>query len=383
MKNILIILPSVAYGGQEKVALKTAQLLQKYYKVYVYIFYRRTKELDTEGINILSGNNCISSNPCLKIWNYLINYINIKKIKKELHIDVTISFATSANLLNIVSRHQDRVITTIRGVKSLYSTTSSLKFIQRKSDKLLCVSQELAQKAKEYYNMPDTKVDYLYNPYNLEEMDKKSNELIEDLSIFGEQTIITVGRLQPVKGYEHLIRAFSLVKKELPKCKLLIVGDGDLKNVFKHLIDRLQIQESVSIIGFQENPYKFLKHSSLFVLSSENEGFPNALVEAMAFIPVVSVDCKTGPREILTERMDNYVLDGFVLSEYGILCPPVVSTRNYTKTSIEKSEYYLYKAMKEILSNDKLYKRYQAAGRERVEAFSEKRYLEKVIQLIE
>lgn len=83
--------------------------------------------------------------------------------------------------------------------------------------------------------------------------------------------------------------------------QLLIVGHGDKETQLRRLIKDLGLESNAILMGGQENPYKFMKHSDLYVLSSLTEGFPNAMVEAMSVgLPILAVDCKSGPREILS-----------------------------------------------------------------------------------
>ena len=84
--------------------------------------------------------------------------------------------------------------------------------------------------------------------------------------------------------------------------KLIILGDGEDKEEVEELIKELDVEEWVSMPGFVENPYSYMKRSDVFVLSSRWEGLPSVLIEAMALgVPVVSTDCPSGPGEILKD----------------------------------------------------------------------------------
>ena len=104
MKNILIILPSIRCGGQEKVALKTGKLLSKYYNIYLLVLFNGEEELNTQDLNVIKGKNITGGTLIAKILNYLYLIMQISKIKKDKHISVSISFATAANLLNITTK---------------------------------------------------------------------------------------------------------------------------------------------------------------------------------------------------------------------------------------------------------------------------------------
>ncbi|MFO7809977.1 MAG: glycosyltransferase [Candidatus Delongbacteria bacterium] len=97
------------------------------------------------------------------------------------------------------------------------------------------------------------------------------------------------------------MRAFSSVAKEVPDSRLIIIGDGDRRNYLEALVLDLELTNRVFIIGSRDNPYKYIKNSDIFVLSSVYEGFGIVLIEAMACgLPVISTDCKSGPAEIIS-----------------------------------------------------------------------------------
>ena len=111
--------------------------------------------------------------------------------------------------------------------------------------------------------------------------------------------VVAVGRLQEQKDYATMIRAFAQVRKARP-VRLLILGEGKERPMLEALIEELGLQEDVGLPGFVMNPYAYLARASLFVLSSRWEGLPTVLIEALCCgTPVVSMDCPSGPREIL------------------------------------------------------------------------------------
>lgn len=111
--------------------------------------------------------------------------------------------------------------------------------------------------------------------------------------------ILGVGGLRRQKGFDSLVRAFASVRSERP-CRLMILGDGHLRDDLLALADKLGVAADFALPGFDPNPYRFLARAGLFVLSSRWEGSPNALTEALAIgVPVVATDCRSGPGEVL------------------------------------------------------------------------------------
>ncbi|MCS4188096.1 glycosyltransferase [Salinibacter ruber] len=115
------------------------------------------------------------------------------------------------------------------------------------------------------------------------------------------------------KGYPYLLDAFRRVRDER-QAELWILGEGDQRSTIESRIEELGLVENVSLLGFRNNPFKFMAAADVFVLSSLWEGFGNVIVEAMACgTPVVATDCPHGPGEIITHEKN------------GLLVPPADS----------------------------------------------------------
>ncbi len=105
-----------------------------------------------------------------------------------------------------------------------------------------------------------------------------------------------------------------------PKIRLYILGDGGLKEPLKQLVTELNLDERVFFLGFDNNPYKYLKAADLFLFGSNHEGFPNVLLEAMCCgLPILTTNCKSGPDEIM--KLENPKSDDIMITDYGILSP--------------------------------------------------------------
>lgn len=121
--------------------------------------------------------------------------------------------------------------------------------------------------------------------------------------------IFTMGRFAPQKGFDILLKAFSILASRFPMAELVILGDGELREELSALARTLKISDRVVTPGAVDSPQDWLIHASCFVLSSRHEGFPNALLEAMALgLPCVATDCETGPREIIQDRQNGLLI---------------------------------------------------------------------------
>lgn len=121
--------------------------------------------------------------------------------------------------------------------------------------------------------------------------------------------IIGCGRLVSAKGFDVLLHAFQLVRREID-ARLILIGEGELREELSSVAEQLGIKKHVSMPGFVKNPFPYFRNADVFVLSSRFEGMPNVLLQAMSLgRPVVATDCESGPRECLQN------------GEYGFLIP--------------------------------------------------------------
>jgi len=157
--------------------------------------------------------------------------------------------------------------------------------------------------AKEFYSKSIQKRSVvIHNPIR-ENLPSKTN--------VNNKEIVAIGRLNVQKNYPMLINAFNIVHNKYPNYKLRIFGDGELKESLLKQVNNLHLNESVVFENFTLNVHEAIKDSSIYVMTSDFEGMPNSLMEAMAMgFPVVSTDCPSGgPGELIVD------------AENGLLCP--------------------------------------------------------------
>ena len=168
---------------------------------------------------------------------------------------------------------------------------------------LVAVSRGVAENFAAVVGVPENRITVIYNPAALPTAIRRA-EAAPDHPWFrdsGPPVVLGVGRLVPQKDFRTLIEAFRRVLAERP-CRLLILGEGPMRAELEGQVQALGLDDRVSLPGWAENPYAFMARAGLFVLSSRHEGFPGALVEALACgCPAVSTDCPAGPSEILED----------------------------------------------------------------------------------
>jgi glycosyltransferase involved in cell wall biosynthesis len=231
----------------------------------------------------------------------------------------------------------------------------------------------------------------IYNPYPIDEIGELANESLGSYEeIFKEPILITAGRLTKQKGQWYLLRVFKALKEKHKDLKLVILGEGELKDYLVKLSeelglktyvwDRDALSESFDVyfLGFQKNPFKLIARSKLFVFPSLWEGFPNALVEAMACgVCVVSSDCRSGPREILAPNTDfNYQTQKPEFAEYGVLIPVFEVKYKSAEEPLGEKEIMWVETIDKLLEDESLRKNYSEKAKQRAEDFS----IEKIVQ---
>jgi len=260
-----------------------------------------------------------------------IPYLAFKyaKLIKRLKITHSISFLTRPSFINIlaskITRYTFKVVINERSFPSLqYSykgfqssfNKALIKNLYKKPDMVISNSQGNADDLVENFKVPVDKMQVIHNPIDL-----KIIESIQPITSFFDPSkfnIITIGRLDKGKNHQLLIKAIHKLKN--PALRLYIFGVGELQEGLEKLIDELELKEQVILMGFDPEPYKYLKSADLFAFSSNHEGFPNVLLEAMACgLPIISTNCQSGPSEIM--ELKNPLADDIMITDYGILVP--------------------------------------------------------------
>lgn len=144
----------------------------------------------------------------------------------------------------------------------------------------------------------------IYNPVNIPLIEQKMEAPVSFNKEQGAFYFIAVGNFRKEKNFPLLIQAFNILSD--PSCRLILVGDGPDKIKMEQLLADAGTSNRVIFTGMERNPYKWMKLADAFVLSSNVEGFPNVLLEALAAgKPAISTDCFSGPREMIAPNCGN------------------------------------------------------------------------------
>lgn len=312
-----MVAASLAGGGAERALLDTAALLAtRGHHVTVLTFESETSDaypVPARLSRVVLGVPGQSANRLRGLLNNLGRISRLRAEIRRLRPDVVVSYLTRTNIICLLALLGTGrpVVATEHNVATL--NDAPMQAVWRTLRRLLyphmaqvvVVSNGLTQ---QYAWLGADKLSVIHNflPASRGPDPESFGFLSDDV-----RYIVGMGRLEPEKGFDRLIKAFHLIERDCPGWKLLIVGEGSLRTELSRLVASLGLEDKIELPGRVSNPRTLFRRCDLFVLSSESEGFGLVLVEAMsAGLPVISFDCDFGPREIITPGVS------------GLLVPP-------------------------------------------------------------
>jgi len=372
--KIIFLIPTLYGGGAERVVSELSSNLPDSLSQYIVLFRNKIGYPHRANVIVLDASDATSGNLATKAVDIFQRVIKFRRVVKDVKPDLVFSLL-QGNTVNMLVRLSlrgsgyrtivsERTATSKIGLitKGLYGflNRTMMKMLYNRADRIIAVSEGVREDLALNFNVKKDKISVIYNPVDAEKIRALAAEAV-DHPWFGKSdipVIINVGRLAAQKNQKDLVIACAELRKRTA-CRLVIIGEGELKDELAKLAGVLGVSDDVAFLGFQENPFKYMARSSVFVLSSLFEGFPNALVEAMALgCPVVASDCLTGPREILAPGLAaSSSIDGLLCAKYGLLFRPgdVRSMVSGIRTFLEDAD---------------LRARYSRLGQERARDFS-------------
>ncbi len=307
-KHIVIVIPNLAMGGAEKFVVTLANLwAEQGYRIEIVLMHREGTLLQA-----VSNKVQITSLECKRLRDLVFPLRSyLKKENPEVvwaHMWPLTSVVTLSKLL---SGRPSRIYLTdhtnlIESRK--YEMTVSfivlkiiLKLTYIFATKFTAVSKGVASSIREITGPIYPHAEVIYNPA-ARGVDPRLTRDIDTSDLWGDEKtvrLLTVGRLKRQKNHALLLSAIAKVSQHC-RCKLAILGDGELMASLRYLATSLGISDCIIFKGFVDDPSLWYATADVFVLASDWEGFGNVIVEAMEYgLPVVSTDCPSGPAEIL------------------------------------------------------------------------------------
>ena len=320
--SIVFLINSIAGGGAERVMMRLIDysrdrlsafdfhlvLLDVEEEAYAIPDWVRVHRLDCRGKTVTS---------LVRLWSLL----------RELKPRLVMSFLTRANIATVL-------VSKTLGFRSLISERSNTsahhehglvglvsRFIIRqtysRADAVIAVSRGIADDLIDNFRVKPDRMHVIANPIDAKAIKALADQAPADLP--ERPYIVAMGRFVRGKNFTLLLQAFA--ESRLTDFDLVILGQGPLEQELKALAADLGLSGRVRFPGFQSNPFPLISHGYAYVLPSNDEGFPNGLVEAMVTgIPVISTDCRSGPAEILDDRREGET-KGLHMGKYGLLVP--------------------------------------------------------------
>jgi GalNAc-alpha-(1->4)-GalNAc-alpha-(1->3)-diNAcBac-PP-undecaprenol alpha-1,4-N-acetyl-D-galactosaminyltransferase len=268
--------------------------------------YLLPKTVKRVGLNL----NCPSTTLFQKLFNTLKRLIIFRNAVHESCPDIVIAFMADMNVFTVVAL----LFTGYPIIGTQHCSPSKLPMPQPWEAlryltfpclrKLVSVSKGVDS---EFSWLPRVKREVIYNPI-LPFQSGGELSVVSEADV-EKKWIVAMGRLVPEKSFDLLLKAFKEIAYRYSDWQLLILGEGVLRKDLENLRDDLDLASSVILPGLIQNPVAFLKQAKIFVLSSQTEGFPMALGEALACgLPAIATDCSGGIRELLRDGIDGIVV---------------------------------------------------------------------------
>lgn len=318
-KKVYIFIAHMGVGGAERVCVTLAnEMIEQGREVHIVVL-----NLDNDVNTHLLSEKCIIHSLNVSRLRYAA-FAMLRFIKKEapecmlvfgsemgiilnqlrkLHLIRIIIVQRVLNNVNISLKREDNISPIVE--KYLRKQQKQLNDM----DFVVAQCKNMEQMLLERNLISRDKLKYVYNPYSEklinQAMDiRKCNQQINE-----SKKVFFIGRLDPQKNLQDLIQAFSMVLKRQKDVELHLVGDGLLAEQHKELVKMMGISDKVIFEGLRRDMENVYASADLVVLSSEYEGMPNCLIEAIACgIPIVSYDCPIGPAEIVVEGENGYLV---------------------------------------------------------------------------
>ncbi len=356
MKRIMFFSESLNGGGAEAALTRIIELLSS--KHDITVFSQTDGEKHTEQIKALCNHRPFTKKSGSSLLNKLIikGFISLPPavvsrlyLRGRYDIEVACCEGFSAKIIGASKRKSYKVAYIHTDfVNNPWSAgvykdgEQEEKECYSKFDKIICVSQTIRDSFVQKYGMAE-KTEVMYNLID----DKKINALSKDpatLDVSKRPAFLLVGNYLQVKGYDRLMNVANRLRNNGYEFSFTIIGRPEERNKIEALRDNFGLNDYVNLMGFEENPYKFMKLADCYICSSYAEGYSTAVCEAIICgLPVITTDC-SGMKEIFGSK------------NIGIIC--------------ENSESGLYEAVKKVLDSPVLLQEYKKNALLRAKDFS-------------
>lgn len=315
-KRLALFLPDMRGGGAERVGLRLVEdFLDAGHEVDLVLLQKEGELLD-----LLPPGVQVFDLAAKRVRNGILPLVRYFRNRRPHAMQISMWPLTIIGILaHRLARSRSRIVTSDHAALSKHfppsnpvvfkSLTWSVRLFYPLADARILVANDAADDLARISGIDRSSIEVVYNPVSKPPADMKTTPAVEALWGEAEQRVITVGSFKAQKNHLLLIHSFARAFHGKP-VKLMILGQGELRPDLENLASELGVAEQVLLPGFATDPWPYYASADLFALSSDYEGYPLVLIEALrSGLPIVSTDCESGPREIL---------DG---GRYGALVP--------------------------------------------------------------
>lgn len=307
MRILLVCCDYSLSGGSEKVALKLYNELKQYFDIKIISVYCQNghSSFDDDNVEYLINRKGSFTK------HFIIATKRLSKAALEYKADIIISIGVSASFYVCMSgklTHKKTVVCEHSNLSNkLYNDLVQI-FSRRVAvnccDKFITLTEEDMNNYVNKFPRHKNKFDYIYNWIDT---DPSEDNYTYDID---SKRIITISRIDRVKGFEYSLKAFEGISDKFPDWKWEVYGEGDA-SYLTELNEYIKNHEihGFRFMGFCKNTDFVYDHSSIYCCSSIYEGLPLSLIEAKTHkIPIISFDCKTGPKEIVVDNINGFLV---------------------------------------------------------------------------
>ncbi len=306
-KRIAFLSPDLSFGGVEKVFIDYANSISQEYEVS-FILLNKVGVL----LKMLSPRIKVEVLNESRLRYALISLIKLLNCK---NYDYIIAGTEKTNILlcvaNIMAKSNSKIIASQHNFydveNSYFIHNFILPFCLRKADSIFAVSKGIREMIYKM-GVKNKPIEVLYNPIDIQKIRKQADSTVLDLPL---KYILFVGRLTRVKNIPYLFKAFSLFVRKHPDFKLVIVGDGILKEYLYKYSSELHLSDKIVWVGATDNPYPYIKKATLVALTSFSESLSNVVLETICLGKTIVATPCIGPCEILKGSTYGYIVQSY------------------------------------------------------------------------
>ncbi len=311
-KRLFIVRPSLTTGGADRVTVTLLRELDRErFEITLVLLHERGELLAEVPADVrvagLGGGNIVTG------------ALALRRLVARESPDIVFSTSSGTNVTAALALGRSRVRLVLSERNGLVRDQprhklalllAAKRLLYRRADCVTAVSRGVAADLERRLGLDPRRIATVYNPISIPEEGAAGSAPPSERLDGSVPVILAAGRLVHAKGFDVLLRALAIARQRTP-CRLIILGEGPLRESLRELALELGVAEHLSMPGFVTDPFSYMRGAAVFALSSRFEGLPGALIQAMACgAAVVATDCPFGPNEIVTHEKD------------GMLVPP-------------------------------------------------------------